>query len=129
MGIILVPFQLVAFIVGLFAIIKSIPLWKSKIIGFKEVCLGLLAALGLFASIILCYAMTSSFWVLGITITLPLLQLFLPLWYYFANVKKEHKKRLASIALFCVAFSCILGGVFIEFIFDLLYTIDQNQHF
>lgn len=129
MGIIILPFLLLAIILLIIAIVLTIRLLINKKVGVKELLLGLTSSLSLFGLILFCFKILGSAWALAPAFIMPLFLIFMPFGFYFlvSISKLEKLDYFSKIMLLSVVFSGISAIVFYDFYFDFFDIIGVKR--
>ena len=117
MGLLILPFILVAFVITLIAIILTIRLIIKKQIGFKEFLLGVVTSLMIYGFIILCYKISGSAWALSPGFVMPICLSIIPFGLYLL-IKSQNNKFLSLALLVSVIVSGVCMIVFYNAYFE-----------
>lgn len=122
MGIIILPFIFGAFVLGIIAIVKSINLLKSKIIGLNELILGLFLSLLLYGLTVLTYVLEDRTWALSVAFRLPMIMVYIPFVIYLVSKNNSNYKtvNLSNIFLISIGFTIIFSLVFNTTFFGII---------
>src|SRR5690606_3758987 len=101
MGIIILPFLLVALGLSVFAIIHTVRLLRNKVINLKEIIFGVGISVSIFGLICLSYIIEGRAWGLSPAFRIPIFMFFIPFGFYILTKTSNNQKLkyLATLAL------------------------------
>lgn len=131
MGIIILPFLLGAFVIGIIALIKVIKLLKFKSIGIKDIGFGFITTIILLGLISLIYIIEGKAWGLSPAFRIPIFMVFVPFVIHSIWEKSKNKKAVYSSKLFLISivFTVLLGIVFNEVLFELIDYLGIKRYY
>ncbi len=131
MGIIILPFLLIALFLAASSISKLVKHFRNKQVGIKEFLLAFTLSAAIFALICLSYINQGSAWALSPAIRVPFFMVFIP---YFIHILIENSKKpkmisFSIIILISIVLTAILGIIFNEIVFGLVDFLDVGKHY
>lgn len=131
MGIIILPFLLGAFVLSVFAIIRTGRLLKDKVISLKEIIYGLVISVSIFGLICLSYLIEGEAWELSPAFRIPIYMFFFPFGFYlFTKTNNNPRlKYLANLALISIGLTGILALIFNDLFFGLIDILGIEKHY
>ncbi len=113
------------------AIIRSIKLLNSGIIGLNEIIFGLIISLILFASITISYLIEGKIWGLSPYFRVSLFTLFIPFVVYLGIKNSDSQNILyySHLLLISIVISGILGVAFNYVVFELLEYFNVKKYY
>lgn len=113
------------------AIIRSIKLLNSGIIGLNEIIFGLIISLILFASITISYIIEKKIWGLSPYFRVSLFTLFIPFVVYLGIKNSDSQNILyySHLLLISIVISGILGVAFNYVVFELLEYFNVKKYY
>lgn len=131
MGIIILPFLLGAFVIGLFSLVKLIKLIKSKDIGVKEMLFGLLVSLLIFGLICVSYIVEGQAWALSPAFRIPIVMVFIPFLIQMLIERSRHRTLayISKIVLSSLVITVFLGVIFNDLVFGLIDHLGIAKHY
>lgn len=131
MGIIILPFLLVALGLSVFAIIHTVRLLRNKVINLKEIIFGLGISVSIFGLICLSYIIEGRAWGLSPAFRIPIFMFFIPFGFYILTKTSNNQKLkyLATLALVSIGLTGILGVIFNDLFFGLIDILGIEKHY
>lgn len=131
MGIIIAPFLIGAIAIVVFAMTNTVKLFRSEMIGWNEVGIGVLIAVVLLGAIAISYIMQGKIWGLSPYFRIPIGTIFIPfaLYLVFKSIGVPSLTYGSTLLLVSIAVSGILGVVFNYFLFDLLAYFNVEKFY
>lgn len=131
MGIVILPILAAAIMIFVIAIIRSIKLLNSGIIGLNEIIFGLIISLILFASITISYIIEKKIWGLSPYFRVSLFTLFIPFVVYLGIKNSDSQNILyySHLLLISIVISGILGVAFNYVVFELLEYFNVKKYY
>ena len=131
MGIIILPFLLGAFVLGIISIVKTIKQLRTKQAGLKELLFGLITSSAIFGLICLSYIIEGRAWGLSPAFRIPIFMIFIPFVVQISTEKSKNSKMgyISKIMLISIAMTTILGTVFNGLFFDLIDYLGIEKHY
>ncbi len=131
MGIIILPVLLVALIIGIIALIKTIKLLILKSIGLKELIFGFITTLILFEQVSFIYMIEGKAWGLSPAFRIPVFMVFIPFIIHIATKKNKNSnvEYISKILLISVVFTVILGAIFKNILFELIDYLGIEKYY
>ncbi len=129
MGILLLPFILIAVVIGVIATIKIIILLKKKTISFKEIAFGLFISLCFFGLLLLAYLSEGEAWIFSPVFRIPVFMILIPFIIHLLTKKSEEKsiKYFSTGLLISIAFTNLICIVLTYFSIDLFDIINIRK--
>lgn len=131
MGIIILPFLVVALVLGIISAVKAINQFRIGQVGLKELFLGLITSGVIFGLICLSYIIEGQAWGLSPAFRIPIFMVFIPFVVHIstANSKNSKVAYVSKIILVSVSMSTILGIIFNDLLFDLIDYLKIEKHY
>lgn len=131
MGLIILPFLLIALGLSVFAIIHTVRLLMNKSIGFKEIIFGLIISIAIFGLICLSYLIEGRAWELSPAFRIPIFMVFLPFGFYLLTKMSNSQKLkyFAVLILISIALTGILGVIFNNLLFGLVDVLGIERYY
>jgi hypothetical protein len=130
MGIILVPYILIAIFVLIIALILAIKSFLKKELIFEDIFLGLITTLCIYTLIYINYKISEESYGLGTYFIFPFFMIFLPLITSFTLKlsKKTKTNKISNILLVSVILSGIFIIVFEKYTFGLIEYLELTKY-
>ena len=117
MGLLILPFILIAFVIYTISLVLSIKRIVKRQIGIKDFLLGILAAVTFYGIILICYKIAGSAWALSTGFIMPICLFIIPFSIYLITKSRENK-LLSSILLISIVVSGCFSILFYDAYFD-----------
>ncbi len=131
MGIILLPFLLIALIIGIIAITKIIKLFKLKALAVKDFMWGFVASITIFSLICLVYVFEGKASELSPIFRIPIFMFVLPFTIH-KIIKNNSNKKLqyfSKILLISIVCTIVFAIVFNDIFFDLINYLGLEKQY
>ena len=131
MGIIILSFSLGALVLGIISIVKTIKQLKIKQAGIKELLLGLITSNAILGLICLSYIIEGRAWGLSPAFRIPIFMVFIPFVVQVSTEKSRNSKiaYISKIILISIGMTTILGVVFNDLFFNLIYYLGIEKYY
>jgi hypothetical protein len=131
MGIIILPFLLGAFVVGILSLIKMIRLLRKKQVSLKETLFGLATSIIIFGLICLSYIVEGRAWGLSPAFRIPIFMVFIPFVIHILTEKSKNTKLIyiSKILLISIIVTILLGVIFNDLFFGLIDYLGIEKHY
>lgn len=131
MGLIILPFLLGALVLGIIAIVKTIKQSRKRLVGLKELILGLIVSSAIFGLICVSYIIEGRAWGLSPAFRIPIFMVFIPFVVHVSTEKSKNSNLvyISKIILISVGMTTIFGVIFNDLFFDLIDYLGIEKHY